>query len=324
MSSRYARVVYIPSYDRSVASIILNIFTAKMGPQAIRSGRRGRVAHAACSKCGGSGMVTCICSGAQAAVQLCAHNRRKRDCKQCGSKCFCVHDRRLVDCKQCGGAATCEHNKVRKRCALCKSDSVNNELDLHTRQTTTTTARNARIAQPNTNEPSTHDANVGHSTDTEDGNLYAASAGLTAHKEVRLARMPDQYHPTPAAKILSRSFDPPFFLEKSFAQMYRSKDKWIEIRATGRWIGGKEHPHVPKKDDIVEFSFLGLARVVWIHQFWSSVEVKRWLLAGGLGRCGLEAGEKGLEELFGMREFTHERFDAGLCYVFVPQFLASK
>jgi hypothetical protein len=273
-------------------------------------------------------MVTCVCSGAQAAVQLCAHNRRKRDCKQCGSKRFCVHDKRLVDCKQCGGAATCEHNKVRKRCAQCKSDRVSNQLDLHTRQTTTIKTRDTRNAQPNTSEPSSkpsiRNANVSHSTVTENVNLLPESAELFTHKEVRLAKMPDQYRPTSAAKILSRSFDPPFFLEKKFAQMYRDKTKWIEIRATGRWIHGKEHPHVPEKDDTVEFSFLGLARVAWVHQFRSSVEVKRWLLAGGLGRCGLEAGDNGLKKLFGMREFTHERFDAGLCYVFVPQFLASK
>lgn len=50
----------------------------------------------------------------------CEHNRRRRQCKDCGGSSICEHQRRRSTCKDCGGSSLCEHQRVRSNCKDCE------------------------------------------------------------------------------------------------------------------------------------------------------------------------------------------------------------
>ena len=51
--------------------------------------------------------------------KLCPHQRRKRQCKDCGGSAFCQHGRNKSRCKDCGGSALCEHQRIKNQCKDC-------------------------------------------------------------------------------------------------------------------------------------------------------------------------------------------------------------
>jgi hypothetical protein len=91
-------------------------------------------ARATCRECGGS--------------QICEHGRQRRMCKECGGssicphgtqnryycrKCkdegiggagFCEHDRVRKTCRECGGTNFCQHTRDRRRCLVCRPETV--------------------------------------------------------------------------------------------------------------------------------------------------------------------------------------------------------
>ena len=49
----------------------------------------------------------------------CEHNRKKRQCKDCGGSGICEHKLIRSKCKGCGGAGICQHNHIRSKCKDC-------------------------------------------------------------------------------------------------------------------------------------------------------------------------------------------------------------
>ena len=56
--------------------------------------------------------------------KLCPHQRRKRECKECGGSSICQHQRIRSRCKECGGSSICEHQRRKYDCKECK-DGIN-------------------------------------------------------------------------------------------------------------------------------------------------------------------------------------------------------
>ena len=85
-----------------------------------------------CRDCGGIGVCPhgrevrrCRdCGG----VDLCEHLREKHRCKDCHPgrplPGNCEHNRRKSLCKECGGAGICEHNRIRTRCTECGGAAI--------------------------------------------------------------------------------------------------------------------------------------------------------------------------------------------------------
>ena len=55
--------------------------------------------------------------------QICQHNKRKYDCRDCGSKAFCQHGKYKRSCRECGGPSFCQHGKYKKSCRECGGSS---------------------------------------------------------------------------------------------------------------------------------------------------------------------------------------------------------
>ena len=53
--------------------------------------------------------------------QICAHNRRRSQCKDCEGGHICEHDRIRSKCKDCEGGHICEHNKHKSQCKDCNN-----------------------------------------------------------------------------------------------------------------------------------------------------------------------------------------------------------
>ena len=62
--------------------------------------------RAECRDCGGS--------------MICKHGKLKRICKDCGGKGICEHGKRRTQCKDCGGGSICQHGKRRDKCTDCR------------------------------------------------------------------------------------------------------------------------------------------------------------------------------------------------------------
>jgi hypothetical protein len=58
-----------------------------------------------CRECGGS--------------DLCTHNKQKRQCRECGGSDFCTHDKLKSQCRECGGSDLCTHDKLKSQCREC-------------------------------------------------------------------------------------------------------------------------------------------------------------------------------------------------------------
>lgn len=63
-----------------------------------------------CKDCGGS--------------YFCVHKRRKNDCQECGGSSICIHKRRKVQCKECGGSSICIHQRVKSTCKDCGGSGI--------------------------------------------------------------------------------------------------------------------------------------------------------------------------------------------------------
>jgi len=57
-------------------------------------------------------------------LKLCEHQRRKRDCKDCGGSGICKHQRRRRRCKACGGSEICKHQQQRSECRACNGGEI--------------------------------------------------------------------------------------------------------------------------------------------------------------------------------------------------------
>ena len=65
-----------------------------------------------CKECGGG--------------SICEHNNRRSRCKECGGGHICEHNRNRSECKECGGGHICAHNRIRSRCKECGGGSICN------------------------------------------------------------------------------------------------------------------------------------------------------------------------------------------------------
>ena len=52
----------------------------------------------------------------------CAHNRQKRNCKDCNGSSICIHKKQKHTCKICNGSYICIHKKQRNHCKICNNE----------------------------------------------------------------------------------------------------------------------------------------------------------------------------------------------------------
>ncbi len=55
--------------------------------------------------------------------QICQHNKRKYDCRECGGSTFCHHGKYKRACRECGGSSFCHHGKYKRACRECGGSS---------------------------------------------------------------------------------------------------------------------------------------------------------------------------------------------------------
>jgi len=58
-----------------------------------------------CVECGGSG--------------ICIHKKRRSTCIECEGSEICMHERRRQSCIECNGSSICEHKRQRRNCKIC-------------------------------------------------------------------------------------------------------------------------------------------------------------------------------------------------------------
>ena len=78
----------------------------KVGSQICEHERR----RSQCKECGGS--------------EICEHERLRSRCKECGGSEICLHGRFRSRCKECGGSEICEHNKQKSHCKECGGSQI--------------------------------------------------------------------------------------------------------------------------------------------------------------------------------------------------------
>ena len=62
--------------------------------------------------------------GIKVGLELCEHDRRRSQCKDCGGSEICEHKRQRSQCKDCGGGSICEHKRHRSICKDCGGSQI--------------------------------------------------------------------------------------------------------------------------------------------------------------------------------------------------------
>lgn len=71
--------------------------------------------------------------GIKVGSQICEHERRRSQCKECGGSEICEHERLRSRCKECGGSQICQHNKIKNECSICQPENYIIYLRRHRR-----------------------------------------------------------------------------------------------------------------------------------------------------------------------------------------------